>query len=284
VHDWLGQRFGYDAVFMDVMAIPFAVSFPDFIRQAIASSKVLIALIGAQWLTKIHDADDPVRMEIEVALASHIPVLPVLIASTPMPEVEQLPPSISTIASQNAVTVGVLHDFDTHMQLLLPKIESILAALAATSVAHSDPYFIQSACDGVISFLRDKAMMAVGQFPVVWEVIGTDEFRNRSDSVTLFLHRVARLPELVELHFILSFWTRSAQMAHALAGWVMSELERTPIIPDESFGLRDTVTKEWDLKIRRSDEDARQVWKMITDEPLRLSLSYVATVSLRRPE
>ncbi|MCB0112132.1 MAG: toll/interleukin-1 receptor domain-containing protein [Caldilineaceae bacterium] len=38
IYDWLAQRFGYDAVFMDVTAIPFAVSFTEFIQQAIAGA------------------------------------------------------------------------------------------------------------------------------------------------------------------------------------------------------------------------------------------------------
>jgi hypothetical protein len=284
VYDWLGQRFGYDSVFMDVAAIPFAVNFPDFIRQAITNSRVLIALIGAQWLTKIHDADDPVRMEIEVAIANHVPVLPVLIGNTPMPDVEELPASISTIAAQNAVTVGVLHDFNTHMQALLPKIESILRALAATSVAHSDPYLIDRACNGIVSYLSYKAIESI-QFAqaLQWSVIGTNEFGYLQNSVTLFLHRVARLAELIELHFILSFWARTPSEEHVLAGWVIFQLEQTPIIPNEFFSP-DAMTTEYDLKIRWSDEDARQVWKMITDKPLRLSLTYVATVSPKRRE
>jgi TIR domain-containing protein len=238
VYDWLGQRFGYDAVFMDVAAIPFAVSFPDFIRQAITNSRVLIALIGAQWLTKMHDADDPVRMELEVALARHVPVLPVLIGNTPMPNVEELPASIATIAAQNAVTVGVLHDFHTHMQALLPTIESILGALAATSIAHSDPYLIDRACNGIISYLRDKAIERVqGAQGFNWMVIGTDGFGYSSHSVTLFLHRVARLAELVELHFLLSFYSPTPSTEHVLAGWVMFQLEQTPIIPHEFFRL-----------------------------------------------
>lgn len=285
MYDWLAQRFGKDSIFMDVAAIPFAVSFPDFIRQAIANSKVQITLIGAQWLTKIHEADDPVRMEIELAIANHIPVLPVLIGNTPMPAAEELPASISTIASQNAVTVGVLHDFNTHMQSLLPKIESILGALAAQSVATSDPYVIQLACDGIIHYLREKSLQSEMRFPshVTWKVIGTDEFSQRplESTVTLFLHRVARLAELVELHFILSFWSHVASNEHMMAGWVMCQLEQTPIIPDEFFAPG-AMTLACNLKIRRSDEDARQVWKMITDVPLRLSLTYVATVSPKR--
>jgi hypothetical protein len=62
-----------------------------------------------------------------------------------------------------------------------------------------------------------------------------------------------------------------------MARWVMSELERTPVIPAEYFQL-DGVELHYELKVRRSEEDARQVWQMVTDRPLQLSLTYVATV------
>src|SRR5262249_58657568 len=81
VYDWLVQRFGHDAVFMDVSNIPFAVSFTDYIKQEISNSKVLIALIGAGWQTKIREADDPVRMELETAGAQRIHVVAVLLGS-----------------------------------------------------------------------------------------------------------------------------------------------------------------------------------------------------------
>ena len=89
--------------------------------------------------------------------------------------------------------------------------------------------------------------------------------------MTLYLHRIAALGELLELHFILSCWSNFSDVEHLLAGWVLNELERTPFIPK--------VFPDRNVKIRRSDEDARNVWKLITDQPLRLSLAYIATVS-----
>jgi len=277
VYDWLVQRFGHDAVFMDVAAIPVAVSFPDFIRQSIADSKILIALIGAEWQKKIHDADDPVRAEIEAALANHITVLPVLIGNTPMPDAEKLPASIASIASQNAVTVGVSHDFHTHMQSLLPKVESILGALAIQSAAVSDPDVVSHACEGIIYFLRHSSSQSqLAGFR--WKVVNNAEPVSPS-CVTLRLHRVVRLAELLELHFILSIFGPDASTEHMLAGRIIRELEQNPVIPKEAIAPGAMV--ECDLKVRASDEDARQIWKMITDRPLRLSLAYVATVSPR---
>jgi hypothetical protein len=36
------------------------------------------------------------------------------------------------------------------------------------------------------------------------------------------------------------------------------------------------------LTIRRSDEDARQIWKWVTDTPFKLSAAYIASISQRR--
>jgi hypothetical protein len=218
-------------------------------------------------------------MEIEAAIANQIPLLPILIGNTPMPDVDELPASISAIASQNAVTVGVLLDFHSHMQLLLPKIESILGGLAATSIGHSDPELIRRACEGIIEWLKKKAEREFGQWAGEWNVIGVDGFRQGfRNNVTLYLHRVRRLAELIELHFILSFWADFTSTEQSRAGWVMFQLEQSPIVPDECF-RPDGKGDECTLKVRWSDEDPRQVWKLITDEPLRLSLAYVATVS-----
>lgn len=280
VYDWLVRRFGEDEIFMDVTAIPVAASFPDFIREAIAGSKIVVVLIGDGWLDKIQEADDPVRVEIEAALDNHVPVLPVLIGHTPMPDPDALPASIAAIASQNAVTVGVSHDFHTHMQSLLPTIEAILGRLAIQSVVTADPDVIHLACQAIISYLGETySRTGVEEWNVVWEVVSPRDFvKNQQLHVTLFLHRVERLGELLELHFILSFWGYFAISDHRLAGWVIRQLERTPVIPGEYFSPGPEAV-ECELKIRCSDEDSRQVWQMITDEPLRLSLSYVATVS-----
>jgi len=279
VYDWLGQRFGYDAVFMDVAAIPFAVQYPDFIKESIARSRVMIALIGDQWTSRINDENDPVRKELEAAVANDIPVLPVLIGTASMPGVDALPESIAAIAAQNAYSVGVLLDFHSHMQMLLPEIESILGRLAKTSTGHSNPYLNTQVCQGVMSYLRTQVGESVPDFFADWMVVGAVGIRMMPQhAVTLYLHRVKRLAELIELHFLLSFWADAADMEQTGAEAVMIQIEHSPIVPDEFFGP-DWKKNNCNLRIRWSDEDPRQVWKMITDEPLRFSLACVATIS-----
>ena len=282
VHDWLTRRFGRDAVFMDVSAIPVAMDYVDCITDAIADSRIMFVLIGRDWAARIQSAGDPVRSEIEIAMRHEVPLLPVLIGNTPMPEADDMPASISTLAFQNAVSVGVAHDFDTHMQSLLPTVESILGTMARHSATTADPDIVFNACSAIIAFLEQQYRSeesAVG-WNVNWKVTGTADFQQRSVTVTLFLHRARRLGEVLDLHFIVSFWGHAAINEHRLAGWVMHQFERVPVIPDEYLVVgRQSV--DCDLKIRRSDEDPRHIWQMITDEPLRLSLAYVATITPR---
>jgi len=285
VYEWLVRRFGEDAVFMDVAAIPFAVDYADYIRDAITGSRVMIVLIGNGWVERLAAADDPVRLELEFALEKKIPILPLLIGGTIMPNPDDLPGSIADIAYQNAVTIGVSHDFHTHMQALLPRLESILRRLAVQNQATADPDVIHLACKGVIHFLEEAHARYEEEkkegWQVTWEVVGATDFMKRNMAglyVTLFLHRIVRFDASLELHFILSLWGHYAIGEQRLAGWLIRQIEQTPIIPGDYFSP-DSTGGGCELKIRRSDEDPRQIWQMITDEPLRLSLAYVATVS-----
>lgn len=283
VYDWLAQRFGEDAVFMDVSSIPFAINYLDYIKQSIAESKIMIALIGAGWLARVQEADDPVRTEIELALANQVPILPVMIGNTPVPAPDDLPESIAALAYQNVTWVGVSQDFHTHMQMLLPKIEAILGKLATQSKVMADARIIEVSCEVICRFLAHRI---VPEWPGLdFRVVNKAKVAETyMPMVTLYLHRVTRLAEVVELHFILSVWAKEAAGQHHLAGWVMQQFEQTPLIPQKiilELLDRSDLPCNYDLKIRRSDEDPRQIWKMITDDPLQLSLAYVATVTPR---
>lgn len=288
MHDWLTSRFGEDAVFMDVDDIPFAVSFTDFIKEAIENSRVLLALIGPEWTEKMAEETDPVRRELEWALSSEIPVLPVLIGTTPMPSPEQLPDTLSHLSYQNALTVDILQGFHAHMRALLVKVERILGELALTTAATSSPTVIRDVCAGVMEFLRMKA--AESEFvPENFDFSVISPYHLEHDranpglaGVTLLLHRASRVAELLDLHFLLSFWAASSSPSPAddenvLAGWTLHQIERTPVIAREFFPAE--AIPECEVRVRSSDEDSREIWRMLTDLPLRLSHGYIATVA-----
>ncbi len=275
-------------IFMDVRTIPFAADFPEYIREEMCSCKVLLLLIGIDWEARLGGENDPVRMEIEAAISANIPVLPLLIGNTPMPDLSQYPPSIAAIASQNAFNVGMLHDFDTHMRALIPMIESILGVLASDHVVTSDPNVIAEACEGIVLFLRDRFAEHPDEsmaFGFDWRVVSTRDFDMAvvDQGTTLFLHRVTRLADIIELHFVLSFWSSQVRLQQYLAGWILHQFEQTPVIPDRFFSDNLSIPGAA-LKIRRSEEDARSVWSMVSAAPLQLSLTYVATISPPRSD
>ncbi len=89
IHEPLARHFeaksGAGAVFMDVSGIPPGVSPRTYLDEQVASSGLLLALIGDRWLTEadehgqrlLDSPDNLVRIEIEAALRRGIPIVPV---------------------------------------------------------------------------------------------------------------------------------------------------------------------------------------------------------------
>jgi len=109
--DHLKMRFGQDSIFKDVDTINPGDDFEREIKQAVGSCKVLIAVIGRDWLSA-SDADgsrrldkptDYVRLEIATALARNIKVIPVLVERAPMPNQDALPEDLRKLATRNAI-------------------------------------------------------------------------------------------------------------------------------------------------------------------------------------
>jgi hypothetical protein len=76
LYESLSSQFGAANVFRDVASIQPGENFPAAIERAIASSDVMLALIGRKWLTisdkgrrRLSAKEDYVRLEIEIALA-----------------------------------------------------------------------------------------------------------------------------------------------------------------------------------------------------------------------
>jgi hypothetical protein len=115
LYDHLVDRFGDDAVFMDVDAIEPGVDFGERIQNAIGSCSVLIALIGDQWLDikdsgghrRLDNPADLVRLEIAGALRrTDLPVIPVLVEGATMPPAERLPDDVQPLARRNALELS----------------------------------------------------------------------------------------------------------------------------------------------------------------------------------
>ncbi len=113
LYDRLVAQFGAHRVFMDVEGIELGADFVNAIEKAVGSCRVLIVVIGDEWLD-IRDAqgrrrlDDPhdfIRLEVAAALSRDIRVVPVLVDGAQMPRAEDLPEPLQGLARRQAVSV-----------------------------------------------------------------------------------------------------------------------------------------------------------------------------------
>src|SRR5712671_898935 len=141
IRDRLAQHYGEDAIFMDIDSIPFGMDFRKNIADVLSKNDLLLAVIGADWLGtassglapglapghgRIHDQDDPVRIEVETALQRGIPTIPVLVGGAEMPKADDLPDSLKNLSFHNAAEVDSGRDFHAHMDRLIRSMDAAL--------------------------------------------------------------------------------------------------------------------------------------------------------------
>ena len=125
IRDRLVSHFGEASVFMDIDSIPVGVDFRDHVRSEIGAADIVLVIIGPAWLgrksrtSRILDPQDPVRVELEIALQMGIPIIPTLIFGASMPAAKDLPPSLESLSFRNATEVGTGRDFHHHMDRLV---------------------------------------------------------------------------------------------------------------------------------------------------------------------
>jgi hypothetical protein len=132
IHDRLVARYGAGAVFLDIDDIPYGRDFRSHIQATLAQCGVVVAVVGPGWRAaagdgvRIMDADDPVRLEVELTLAAGVPVVPVLVDGATMPASTELPASIERFSYLNAVTVDSGVDFHHHVDRLVAALDDML--------------------------------------------------------------------------------------------------------------------------------------------------------------
>ncbi len=133
IFDRLVQHFGKDTVFRDIDSIQPGIDFRSQIAEALRTTDVLLVVVGSAWFgqgkdkaNRINNEADPVRIEVETALKRDIPIVPILVGGTRMPEPHELPQSLRDFAYRHAVTVDGGRDFDHHMEGLVRSLRRML--------------------------------------------------------------------------------------------------------------------------------------------------------------
>jgi len=112
--DRLSSVYGEKNVFRDISGLRSGEDFEKRIGSKLSEATVVIAVIGAGWVgrrlfrtSRILTASDWVRKELEHALASETPVIPILLGDAVLPTRAQLPVSLRGLL---AVQTGRIRD------------------------------------------------------------------------------------------------------------------------------------------------------------------------------
>jgi hypothetical protein len=134
----LTAHFGEDQVFEDVDSIQPGHDFAEVIASEVGSCAILLALIGARWLSatdnegrrRLDNPEDFVRLEIETALARDIRVIPILVQEARLPGADELPPSLANLVRRQALELNSRR-FKLDIERLLKVLDGILAEMPA---------------------------------------------------------------------------------------------------------------------------------------------------------
>lgn len=164
IFDRLVQHYGKDTVFRDIDSIQPGIDFRTQIAAALGTTDVLLVVVGPAWLgrgkdaaSRMDNAADPVRIEVETALKRDIPIIPVLVGGMRTPEVNELPESLRDFAYRHAVTADSGRDFDHHMDGLIRALDRI-AALQSRSGGKA-PRRLSPALYGIVGGLAVAAVV-----------------------------------------------------------------------------------------------------------------------------
>lgn len=135
IRDQLTNRFGQNGVFMDVHDIPIGENFRSYIVGVLSRCTAILVVIGPTWTgmrdaqgkLRLHDPDDLVRIEIEVALKlGTVAVVPLFVGGASALSQDDLPPSLSDLRLREGQAIRADPDFRHDMDRLVERLESRL--------------------------------------------------------------------------------------------------------------------------------------------------------------
>ncbi len=129
--EYLTKAFGKDEVYKDVDSMPLGADVRQHLDDAVANCRVLLAVIGRDWLDaeddrgnrRLDNEQDHLRIEIESALKRAIPVVPILLGAVEIPPADSLPEGLRQLAYLNGIKVRPDPDFQNDVARLVQGLE-----------------------------------------------------------------------------------------------------------------------------------------------------------------
>ncbi len=135
--DFLIAVFGRSAIFHDIQSIPAGQDFRTALRQAVADSELVLAVVGPTWIESFSpsavqargDEPDWVVVELEQAFSLGIRVVPAVIHPAGMPPRESLPAGIQELAFRQCRMIWPDLAFENSVHQLVDEIQVILGGV-----------------------------------------------------------------------------------------------------------------------------------------------------------
>jgi hypothetical protein len=132
LRDAVAAEFGRENVFFDVDAIPVGMDFRVVLRDAISRTDVMLVLIGLHWASmtdhegrrRLDNPHDFVRLEVEQALQTSVPVVPVLLDGASLPHADQVPGSLMPLLTRSGVALSP-QSFEADLRHLVRMVASM---------------------------------------------------------------------------------------------------------------------------------------------------------------
>jgi uncharacterized protein YjbI with pentapeptide repeats len=134
LYDHLTEKFGQDGVLFDVEVEGTAEPLRDWVSRVVPHAAVVLVLMGEEWLgdrhgrRRLHEPDDIVRLEIELALRHEIPIIPVLVDGASFPSPIDLPETIKNLAG--------FKGYEVNNSYWEAKVEPPVAAISSVTKTH----------------------------------------------------------------------------------------------------------------------------------------------------
>lgn len=152
LEDGLEHVFGVGAAFRDVVDLRPGEDYLQVLTQRISGAVAVLVVIGPRWLAaerdgqrRLEQEDDVVRQEVQIALGSGKPVIPVLVGGAAMPEAVMLPPPLAGLARFQAVSLS-----DAGWESDLGRLTQVLAPLLALPRVSKRRGWLAAAVIGVL--------------------------------------------------------------------------------------------------------------------------------------
>jgi len=173
--DQLKSRFS-DEVFFDVDSIKPGANFHQVIEDTFTKCGAVIVLIGKRWLERdagmprFGEEQDVITQEIRFAMASKLPIVPVLVDGACMPGESQLPAPLASLSSLNAIDLRHT-SFDRDLQAVNDHLVEILGGAKETVIEKFalklyGPFLGNSIAKiqgGIVLFAAMGALWALGE-------------------------------------------------------------------------------------------------------------------------